>query len=74
MLVQDVAAASAAFGPYVRPIAGDVGDAAALRRALRGTASVIVPGRLGALPQVARAVGLQRIVLLSLAGALAMLK
>lgn len=51
-LVRDPAAAAAAYGPYVKALACDVGDARALRRALRGAGSVVCLGKLGALPQV----------------------
>ena len=55
LLCRDAAAAAMRFGEYARPIQGDVSDAAAVKRALRGTAAVVLTGALGAVPAAAAA-------------------
>ncbi len=73
ILVKDAAAATVAFGPYVTPIQGSVTDPAAVKRALNGTRTIIIPSKLGALiPALttAAAAGQPRdVVLVSSAGA-----
>ncbi|GAX77269.1 hypothetical protein CEUSTIGMA_g4715.t1 [Chlamydomonas eustigma] len=68
VLVKDPVKAKTAYGPYVIPVAVDIGNAAELRKALRGTGSVVAVGKLGALPEVVRSAGLAHVVLLSRAG------
>lgn len=69
ILVKDTAAAKTGYGPYVEPVSVDTGSAGGLARALRNVRSVIVLGKLGALPQAAAKAGVERLVLLSTAGA-----
>uniref|UniRef100_A0A383V5A3 NAD(P)-binding domain-containing protein n=1 Tax=Tetradesmus obliquus TaxID=3088 RepID=A0A383V5A3_TETOB len=68
ILVKDTAAAKTGYGPYVEPVSVDMGSAGGLARALRNVRSVIVLGKLGALPQAAAKAGVERLVLLSTAG------
>jgi hypothetical protein len=68
ILVKDTAAAKTGYGPYVEPVSVDMGSAGGLARALRNVRSVIVLGKLGALPQAAEKAGVERLVLLSTAG------
>ncbi len=67
LLCRDAAAAAMRFGEYAKPIQGDVADAAAVKRALRGTAAVVVTGALGGVPAAAAAAGAKHLVLLSAA-------
>ncbi len=62
VLVKDAAQAKAAYGPYVAPVAGDVGDARAVAAALRGARAAVVTGRLGALLPAAQQAGLEHLV------------
>ncbi|KAK9837864.1 hypothetical protein WJX74_006738 [Apatococcus lobatus] len=64
-LVRDPQAAKLAFGPYVKPIQGDTGNAEAVVRALAGCHTLVVPGRLGCLLPVASKQNLQHVLLLS---------
>lgn len=57
LLCRDAAAAAMRFGEYARPIQGSVSDAAAVKRALRGTAAVVLTGALGAVPAAVAAEG-----------------
>lgn len=68
VIVRDPKAATAAFGPYVEPIAGDVTNVASIDNALRGVRAVICPLRVGAVAERARAKGVDHIVLLSQVG------
>eukprot|EP00775_Hariotina_reticulata_P005562 gene5562-5799_t len=68
VLVKDVAAAKAGYGPYVEPISVDLNSAAGLSKALKNVWSVIVLGKLGAVLPAAEAAGVKRVVLLSTAG------
>lgn len=68
VLVKDVAAAKNAYGPYVKPLSFDLGNTAVLKRALRGVGSVVVVGKLGALPQALPSSGVSHVVLLSTVG------
>ncbi|CAI6006650.1 unnamed protein product, partial [Closterium sp. NIES-65] len=69
VLVKDAKEATAGFGPYVQPIAGSVGDQAAVRAALRGSQAVIVTGRLGSLAQLLQGSKADHVVLVSQLGA-----
>lgn len=66
-LVRDPAAARTAFGPYVVPVQGDSGDAAAVRAAVAGSSCIVATGRL---PQPLPSSAYNgRVVLLSCVGA-----
>lgn len=55
ILVKSAAAATTAFGPYVQPIEGVASDADAIKSAVNGANTVVVPGKLGALlPELQR--------------------
>lgn len=73
ILVKDAAAATVAFGPYVQPIEGSVNDPTAVRKALNGAKTVIIPSKTGALlPELTNAATSGRardVVLISSAGA-----
>ncbi|CAI5983624.1 unnamed protein product, partial [Closterium sp. NIES-64] len=69
VLVKDAKEATSGFGPYVQPIAGSVGDQAAVRAALRGSQAVIVTGRLGSLAQMLQGSKAEHVVLVSQLGA-----
>ena len=62
VLVRDVAAAKTAYGSYVTPVAGDVGDARAVAAALRGARAAVVTGKLGELLPAAQRSGLEHLV------------
>lgn len=68
ILVRDTAAAKTGYGPYVEPVSVDMSSTGGLARALRNVRSVVVLGKLGALPQAAKQAGVERLVLLSTAG------
>ena len=60
--MRDAAAANMAYGAYVTPIAGDVGDQRALAAALRGARAAVVTGKLGDLLPAAQRSGLEHLV------------
>ncbi len=68
VLVRDVAATRAGFGPYVDPVSVDMGSAAGLARALKGVRCVVALGQLRGLLPACKKAGVQRVVLLSTAG------
>lgn len=69
VLVRDVAAAKAGFGPYIDPVSVDVGATQSLARALRGVRTLVLLGRVGGLLAAAKQAGVEKVVLLSTAGA-----
>jgi hypothetical protein len=68
VLVRDVSAAKAGFGPYIDPVSLDVSATGALTRALTGVSTLVVLGRVGNLLQAAQKAGVGQVVLLSTAG------
>lgn len=64
-LVRDAKAATAAFGPYVEPVVGDVTDATSLKKALRGVRAVVIPTKVGAVADSTVLKGVEHIVFMS---------
>ncbi|KAG0562109.1 hypothetical protein KC19_9G118900 [Ceratodon purpureus] len=64
-LVRDAKAATAAFGPYVEPIVGDVADPTSLKKALRGVRAVICPTKVGAIANSSVVKGVEHIIYMS---------
>lgn len=64
-LVRDAKAATAAFGPYVEPVVGDVSDPTNLKKALRGVRAVICPTKVGAVANPTVVKGLEHIIFMS---------
>jgi hypothetical protein len=68
VLVRDVGAARAGYGPYVDPVSVSLDSPGGLAAALRGVKVVVALGRLGGLLPAAKAAGVEAVVLLSTAG------
>lgn len=64
-LVRDAKAATAAFGPYVEPVVGDVADPTSLKKALRGVRAVICPTKVGAMANPTVLKGVEHIIFMS---------
>ena len=68
-LVRDPVRTKQEFGPYVTPIQGDSSSGTALKKAMKGSKSIIIAGPVGQAARAAKALGMEHIVLLSSVGA-----
>eukprot|EP00798_Chlamydomonas_sp_ICE-L_P026874 gene26874-4483_t len=67
--VKNGTAAKNAFGPYVTPVnSALLDDAEAMRKALKGVGSIVIPSKTGSIPQLAKQAGVSHVVMLSSAG------
>lgn len=58
------------FGPYVKPVQGDVNNSESLEKVMKGAKSVVICGPVGKSARAAAALGLEHIVLPSVLGTL----
>lgn len=69
VLVKDAEGAKIGFGPYVEVSEGDTSNVQGLAEAMKGAVKTIIcPGKVGEIPEVAPQRGIQHVVMLSSAG------